>query len=100
MRSHWESQIHEIVELKEGLPIFVAKPEGNAKGRSRVLHRSLLLPCKFLPPDGPADKDRSAPEKKEIAKIKSDNRNRMTASSENESDDKIGYQGLTPAEIF
>ena len=42
LRSHWENQIHEVVEQKEGLPIFVVKPEGNTKGRSRVLHRNLL----------------------------------------------------------
>ena len=34
LRSHWESQIREVVEQKEGLLIFVVKPEGKAKGRS------------------------------------------------------------------
>ena len=40
------------------------------------------------------------PEKRKIAKIKSEYRNRVTAPSDNESDDEIGYQGLTPAEIL
>ena len=65
-----------------------------------MLHRNLLLPCNFLPPDGLEDKDRSMPEKKKIANIKSENQNRVTAPSDNESDDKIGYKGLTPVEIL
>ena len=44
-----------ITKQPDFLPIFVVKPEGNAKGRSQVLHRNLLLPCIFLPPDGLAD---------------------------------------------
>ena len=55
LRSYWENQIYQVVEQKGELPIFVVKPEGGAKGRSRVLHRDLLLPCDFLPPDAPGD---------------------------------------------
>jgi transposase InsO family protein len=55
LRSYWENQIYQVVEQKGELPIFVVKPEGGAKGRSRVLHRNLLLPCDFLPPDAPGD---------------------------------------------
>ena len=39
-------------------------------------------------------------EKKKIEEIKSENGNRATATSDNESDDEIGYQGLTSTEIL
>ena len=95
LRSHWAGQIREVVEQKEGLLIFVVKPEGKTKGRSRVLHRNLLLQRNFLPPDGLADNQQNTPAKKKMAEIKSENRNRVTASSENKSDDESEYQGLT-----
>ena len=59
-----------------------------------------MKPTSPLPPDGLANNDRSTPEKKKIAEIKSEKWNRATATSDNESDDEIGYQGLTPAEIL
>ena len=55
VRSYWENQIHEVVERKgeQKMSVFVVKPEGHDTGRDRVLHRNLLLPCDFLPPDIP-----------------------------------------------
>ena len=47
LRSHWEQEVHLIVEQKGDLPVFEVTPEGR-KGKSRVLHRNLLLPCDFL----------------------------------------------------
>ena len=54
-----------------------------------MLYRNLLLPGNFLPTDGLANNDRSTPEKKKIAKIKSENRIRATAPSDDKSDDEI-----------
>ena len=44
LRSHWEQEVHLIVEQKGDLPVFEVKPEG-PKGKSRILHRNLLLSC-------------------------------------------------------
>ena len=49
-RSHWEQEVHLIVEQKGDLPVFEVTPEGR-KGKSRILHRNLLLPCDFLQSD-------------------------------------------------
>ena len=46
-RSHWEQEVHLIVEQKRDLPVF---PEGR-KGKSRILHRNILLPYYFLQSD-------------------------------------------------
>ena len=47
LRSHWEQEVHLIVQQKGDLPVYEVTPEGR-KGRSRILHRNLLLPCDFL----------------------------------------------------
>lgn len=47
--SHWEDVVHTVVrQVGEEGPIYEVKPE-QGKGRSRVLHRNLLLPCDYLP---------------------------------------------------
>lgn len=49
LRSHWEDVVHTVVrQVGEEGPIYEVKPE-QGKGRSRVLHRNLLLPCDYLP---------------------------------------------------
>ncbi|CAB4040297.1 Hypothetical predicted protein, partial [Paramuricea clavata] len=55
LRSHWEDQIHVVVERKGEMPVFVVKPEGLATNKKRTLHRNLLLPCDFLSPDNSMD---------------------------------------------
>ena len=48
LRSHWEETIHVIAERLGGdSPVHRLKPE-NGRGRARVLHRNLLLPCDEL----------------------------------------------------
>ena len=50
LRSHWEQEVHIIVEKRGDLPVYKVTPEGR-KGKSRILHRNLLLPCDFLQSD-------------------------------------------------
>ena len=50
LRSHWEQEVHLIVEQKGDLPVYEVTPEGR-KGKSRILHSNLLLPCDFLQSD-------------------------------------------------
>ncbi|KAL0199360.1 hypothetical protein M9458_007900, partial [Cirrhinus mrigala] len=55
LRNHWEETIHTVVRrMKEDLPIYEVKPEVG-KGRSRILHRNLLLSCDHLPVEGQSD---------------------------------------------
>lgn len=49
LRNYWEEQVHVVVRrVAEDVPIYEIKPE-QGKGRSRVLHRNLLMPCDHLP---------------------------------------------------
>uniref|UniRef100_A0AAQ6ID30 Gypsy retrotransposon integrase-like protein 1 n=1 Tax=Anabas testudineus TaxID=64144 RepID=A0AAQ6ID30_ANATE len=51
LRNHWEDSIHTVVrQLGENTPIYELRPE-YGKGKSRILHRNLLLPCDHLPLD-------------------------------------------------
>ena len=47
LRPDWEQEVHIIVEKRGDLPVYEVTPEG-WKGKSRILHRNLLLPCDFL----------------------------------------------------
>ncbi|KAM9735208.1 uncharacterized protein ACNS7B_014526 [Menidia menidia] len=49
LRSFWEEKVHVVVKRKHPeSPVYEVQPE-DGHGRSRVLHRNLLLPCDFLP---------------------------------------------------
>lgn len=49
LRSYWEDKVHIVVRrISNQLPVYEVRPE-NGKGRSRVLHRNLLLQCNHLP---------------------------------------------------
>ena len=48
LRSHWEHVIHVVVErMGVQSPVCKVKPESGG-GRTRVLHRNLLVPCDVL----------------------------------------------------
>jgi transposase InsO family protein len=52
LRSYWEDKIHVVVQKREGIPVYVLRPEGCLiDGKRRILHRNLLLPCDSLPVD-------------------------------------------------
>ncbi|KAL9956082.1 hypothetical protein ACROYT_G037505 [Oculina patagonica] len=48
LRSHWEQQIYVVEERISNSPVYRVKPE-HGRGKQRVLHRNLLLPCDALP---------------------------------------------------
>ncbi|MGL4645700.1 MAG: hypothetical protein ACRCVL_01070, partial [Cetobacterium sp.] len=51
LRNYWENEVHVVLrQVANDVPIYEVKSE-QSKGRSRVLHRNLLLPCDYLPLD-------------------------------------------------
>lgn len=54
--SYWEDKVHLVVKRRSNdSPVYEVMPEGG--GKTRVLHRNLLLPCDSLPLDE-SEKDR------------------------------------------
>ena len=47
-RSYWEEKVHVVIAKKQDSPVYAIWPE-RGPGKTRVLHRNLLLPCDFLP---------------------------------------------------
>lgn len=48
LRPYWEQEIYVVTQKRKDMPVYEVKPE-SGNGRTRVLHRNLLLPCSFLP---------------------------------------------------
>ncbi|XP_022111373.1 early nodulin-75-like [Acanthaster planci] len=49
LRAYWEEKIHIVIrQMQDDMPVYEVKPE-NGLGRTRVLHRNLLLSCDHLP---------------------------------------------------
>lgn len=48
LRNHWEDVVHTVVrQVNNDIPVCELRPE-KGKGRSRTMHRNLLLPCDHL----------------------------------------------------
>lgn len=59
LRDYWEDTIHTVVrQMGPDLPIYEVRPE-RGKGRSRVLHRNLLMSCDHLPFDKEPETDKT-----------------------------------------
>ncbi|CAI5660215.1 unnamed protein product [Oreochromis niloticus] len=49
LRNLWEDVVHTVVpQVSRHIPVYELRPE-KGKGKSRILHRNLLLPCDHLP---------------------------------------------------
>ena len=56
LKSYFEDKVHVVVQKKGDLPVYELTPE-NSSGRTRILHRNLLLPpCDFLSEEAPKEK--------------------------------------------
>lgn len=48
LRSYREQAIYVVTQKRNDMAVYEVKPE-TGNGRSRVLHRNMLLPCSYLP---------------------------------------------------
>ena len=48
LRSYREQEIYVVTQKRNDMAVYEVKPE-TGNGRSRVLHRNMLLPCSYLP---------------------------------------------------
>lgn len=85
LRNHWEDTIHIVTrQVGEDIPVYDVKPE-LGRGRSRTLHRNLLLPCDHLPleiqPKG------ASKQKKHVTETTKDS----TTQEEDDDEEECGY---------
>ncbi|CAH1276865.1 GIN1 [Branchiostoma lanceolatum] len=53
LRSYWEESVYTVIKrMGQGLPVYKVSPECG-RGKSKVLHRNMLLPCNGLPLETP-----------------------------------------------
>lgn len=91
LRNHWEDTIHTVVRQVGGdVPIYELRPE-QGKGKTRILHRNLLLPCDHLPLEAEARPPVKPKRKTAVA-------DKVREDSEEEDDDE-DYYCVTP-QIF
>ena len=94
LRSHWEQEVHLIVEQKGALPVFEVTQEGR-KGKSRILHRNLLLPCDFLQ----SDLSKPVPQHTKERRSVPANQGRDFHQHGSDSGDEGELPGLSPTEL-
>lgn len=87
LRNHWEDVVHTVVrQVSKDIPVYELKPE-RGKGRSRTLHRNLLLPCDHLPLETslqPQSKNRSSASPAQTSQV----------YSEEDDDEEDGYYSV------
>ena len=103
LRSHWEEKVHKVIQKMKDVPVYKVTPE-DGSGKTRVLHRNLLLPCDFLPSEEPVgmadlknnlDAEKAVTQEPEKEKPKSQRKKvteeKVKEDSSDESDEEISW---------
>lgn len=95
LRSYWEEEVNIVVERKhKDSPVYVVRPKKGV-GRTRVLHRNLLLPCDFLPREEDKSEKRKARTKLNTVKRRQRQKVQKDRESESSSDDENNWRVIT-----
>ena len=96
LRAYWEDEIHIVIRhFGDNSPVYEVKPEKGA-GKTRILHRTMLLPCDILgldEPNIPASKPSSSKEQRKRAVKR---RTEPAFVPESDSDSDPEYPSVTP----
>jgi len=97
LRSFWEDKVHVVVRrMGDDSPVYEVKPEAG-QGRTRVLHRNLLLQCDELPFEGVEPRQTS--QRKRVLprrQPRKDDENDTSSSSDSEDGEFVWDQRLDP----
>ncbi|KAL9978408.1 hypothetical protein ACROYT_G015921 [Oculina patagonica] len=58
LRPYWKQEIYVVTQKRKDMPVYEVKPE-SGNGRSKVLHRNMLLPFSYLPVETPLKSSKS-----------------------------------------
>lgn len=84
LRSYWEEKVYVVVGKKPDTPVYVIKPE-RGPGKTRVIHRNLLLPCDYLPIDEDITPTSTKPSKNKKS-VRQEKNDSDTEDSDNETE--------------
>ena len=100
LRAYWEDKIHIVVRrLSPDSPVYEVKPE-KSDGRSRTLHRTLLLPCDYLELDCQTqDKTSNAQKSPSLQHRMADKQQDRLEDSTDGTEDEDNFPLLTPNEM-
>ncbi|KAI7808142.1 hypothetical protein IRJ41_017324 [Triplophysa rosa] len=76
LRSYWEKAVYVVKEQVSNNPVYVIYPENSDRGKTRTLHRNLLLLVNDLPVEAPSTthgSTRPERQKKTVRRTSSDN---------------------------
>ena len=96
LRSHWEDKVYLIIRRKHpDSPVYEVAPE-SVDGRRRIIHRNLLLPCRFLPFDTTPDAPKKVTARKPIfnnpiPRQRLTNNGQSDSSDDDDNDDDVDY---------
>ena len=68
LRLYWEQEIYVVTQKRKDMPVYEVRPESGG-GRSRVLHRNLLLRCSYLPVEAPIRSVQAKVHRKALEKL-------------------------------
>lgn len=90
LRSYWEKRIYVVKEQVSDNPVYVIHPEGDNKGKTRTLHRNLLLLVNDLPVEFPPQptKPTSKPSQRQGKVRVNDVRDQTIRAETSDSDDE------------
>ncbi|GAA6102848.1 uncharacterized protein LOC121887483, partial [Tachysurus ichikawai] len=101
LRNYCENEVHVVLrQVANDVPIYEVKPE-QSKGRSRVLHRNLLLPCDYLPLDITPTPSTQSKQKHQLRNSRTQpvQRRECEAGYDNESEEDEDYFEVEPFQI-
>lgn len=103
LRSYWEKRVYVVREQVSDNPVYVIQPEGDHHGRTRTLHRNLLLLVNELPVEIPQQAAKPTPKpipRQANAQARARNKSNWTGNdetSDSEEDSGSGYWLRIPA---
>jgi len=100
MRSYWEDEIHTIKETVHNSDVIYKVAPEKGPGRSRILHRNILMPCDaLLDPISIPDSDTKATQKPKPIRSKQRHKPVLKEREEDESSSEEEEYSMTPVQL-
>lgn len=93
LRSYWENRIYVVRDQVSDNPVYVVHPEGEGQGRTRTLHRNLLLLVNDLPVEFPQKVTPKPTRRRANVQVRVKSRDEQTGNTETSDSDDDSCSG-------